>query len=182
MSLSVERSKRARTLPCLPKYSWSIDARSEDSWAQYTTTTHYQKLKHDLPYFQQWTFSGNGRICGFQTEILSIHPFFPSWSNRYNNILSPSQLYLACVLRLSLLQQQYYKIFQLVALISALTRKPEVTGTHTSVSSSEHESSFLFKSTVRVWVTWLVYKFALPCSNFSLLLWRFFLLYENCKH
>lgn len=108
--------------------------------------------------------------------------YSPSWSNRHNNILSPSKLYLAWVLRLSLLRQHCYKIFQLAALTSALTKKPEVTGTHTSVSPFEHESSFLFKSTVRVGVTWLVYKFALPCSNFSLLLWRFFLLCENCKH
>lgn len=179
MSLSVDRWKKARPLLCLPQYSWSIDARSEDSWAQYTTTTHYQKLEHDLLYFQQWPFSGNRRICGFQTEILSIH--LPEATGITIFSLPPSFILLG-FLRLSLLRQHCYKIFQLAALTSALTKKPEVTGTHTSVSPFEHESSFLFKSTVGVGVTWLVYKFALPCSNFSLLLWRFFLLYENCKH
>jgi len=36
-----------------------------------TTTTHYQKLKYDLPCFQQQSFSGNRRIYGFQPEISS---------------------------------------------------------------------------------------------------------------
>lgn len=45
--------------------------RSKDSWMPNTTTTHYQKLKYDLPCFQQQSFSGNRRIYGFQTEISS---------------------------------------------------------------------------------------------------------------